>query len=74
LKEYFPLWWFKYLSALLSAIYIYCLVFSNIIGFGYGADKLYLLWDRIKQEWMQLLWSLLVVSSAVILMFYQRAV
>ncbi len=51
LKAYFPLLWFKYLSALLSAIYIYCLVFSNIIGFGYGSDKLYLLWGRIKQEW-----------------------
>jgi len=28
--------WFKYIAALASAIYIYFLVFSNIIGFGYG--------------------------------------
>jgi D-alanyl-lipoteichoic acid acyltransferase DltB (MBOAT superfamily) len=37
LKKYYKLQWFKYLSALCSAVYIYFLVFSNIVGFGYGA-------------------------------------
>jgi protein-cysteine N-palmitoyltransferase HHAT len=73
LGNYFPLHWFKYLAALSSAIYIYFLVFSNIVGFGYGVDKLYLIWEKIQREWAELLWSIAVLISAVILMFYQRA-
>lgn len=71
-RELFGLHWFKYLAAVSSAIYIYFLVFSNIVGFGYGVDKLYLISEKIQQEWKELLWSIFVLTSAVILMFYQR--
>lgn len=48
-RELFGQHWFKYLAAVFSAIYIYFLVFSNIIGFGYGVDKLYLIGEKIQQ-------------------------
>jgi hypothetical protein len=71
-KRQFQLSWFKYLAAFSSAVYIYFLVLSNIVGFGYGVDKLYLIWEKIQREWLELIWSVLVLVSAVILMFYQR--
>ena len=36
--------WFKYICALSAAIYIYILILTNIIGFGYGLNKLSFLW------------------------------
>lgn len=39
---------FKYVCALTAAIYIYFLVLANIIGFGYGINKLSLFWDKIQ--------------------------
>lgn len=73
LREYFSFHWFKYLCAISSAIYIYFLTFTNIAGFGYGAQKLGLLWEKVKEEWLELVWSLFVVACAVVLMFYQRS-
>jgi len=64
--------WFKYLCAFASSVYIYFLILTNIVGFGYGYDQLPLLWERIVNEWIWLLWSLVIVTSCVILMFYKR--
>jgi len=73
LPHLFKRHWFKYTAALASAFYIYLLVYSNIIGFGYGIDKAYILWEKVWEEWVSVVWSLAVLSSAVILMFYQRS-
>jgi protein-cysteine N-palmitoyltransferase HHAT len=64
--------WFKYLCAFVASIYIFCLVLINIAGFGYGAEKIGLVWDKMKQEWAELILSLYVITGVVILMFYIR--
>jgi D-alanyl-lipoteichoic acid acyltransferase DltB (MBOAT superfamily) len=71
-KDLFSKTWFKYLSAFASSIYIYLLVISNIIGFGYGAENAYLLLQKIGDEWASVVWSISVLTCAVMLMFYQR--
>lgn len=41
-KQYphlFQTTWFKYLSAAVSALYIYIICLANLIGFGYGYEK-----------------------------------
>lgn len=35
--------WFKYTCAVLAGGYIYLLVISNLIGFGYGIDNAHIL-------------------------------
>lgn len=73
LKHLFKEHWFKYISAFTSAIYIYFLVFANIIGFGYGQHKLNILLQKIMEEWPSVVWSIAVLTSAVLMMFYQRS-
>ena len=46
----YPSHWFKYLCAFTAAIYIYFLVLTNIVGFGYGLEELPFLWIKIKEE------------------------
>jgi hypothetical protein len=44
----------------------------NLIGFGYGADKMETVINKIFESVPELIFSLLVVVSAVNLMFYKR--
>ena len=66
--------WFKYLCAVVGASYIYVLVLANIIGFGYGIKHLSLLWEKLQEQWLQLVWGVGAVASCVVLMFYKRAI
>ena len=40
--------WFKYVCALTSAVYIYFLILTNIVGFGYGLENVSLLWEKMR--------------------------
>ncbi len=46
-KNLFKQNWFKYLSCFASAIYIYLLIICNLIGFGYGADSIPLIINKL---------------------------
>ena len=44
----------------------------NLIGFGYGVDKIEIVINKIFDSMPELIFSLIVVVSAVNLMFYKR--
>ena len=71
-KHLYKTYWFKYLSSLVAAIYIYFLMICNLIGFGYGVDKIEIVINKIFDSMPELIFSLIVVVSAVNLMFYKR--
>lgn len=46
-RHLYPKMWFKYFSALVSAVYIYFICLANLIGFGFGHEKAYVLMEKI---------------------------
>jgi D-alanyl-lipoteichoic acid acyltransferase DltB (MBOAT superfamily) len=71
-KHLFSKFWFKYLACFTSSIYIYFLIICNLIGFGYGLDKTFIVLDKLKNNIPDLIFSIFTVMNAVMLMFYQR--
>ena len=49
-KHLFGKYWFKYLSGVISAIYIYFLIICNLIGFGYGIGKIPLVLEKLSNN------------------------
>ena len=47
---------------------------ANVVGFGYGSGQVQALWQHIQEEWVCLLFSIYVIASTVVVMFYLRSV
>ena len=71
-RHLYPKMWFKYFSAVVSAVYIYFICIANLIGFGFGHEKSYILLEKLVKEWPSTIYSVIVLSSAVTIMFYIR--
>ncbi len=64
--------WFKYLCALLSGIYAYALCLAHIYGFGVRKNHSDSLFNKMIESPITLTISILYVSQATFVVFYQR--